>query len=84
MRTYNRDKAEGTDVVGATETFTDEYIVELGDYRIEARYLGPAHSPGDIVVWLPNQSLVISGDMAFHERLLPIFEDTMTADWLET
>ena len=84
MRTYNRDKAEGTDVVGATETFADEYTVELGDYRIEARYLGPAHSPGDIVVWLPNQSLVISGDMAFHERLLPIFEDTMTADWLET
>ena len=84
MRNYNREKAEGTDVVGATETFADEYIVELGDYRIEARYLGPAHSPGDIVVWLPNQSLVISGDMAFHERLLPIFEDTMTADWLET
>ena len=22
--------------------------------------------------------------MAFHERLLPIFADTMTADWLET
>ena len=84
MRTYNRDKAEGTDVVGATETFADEYVIELGNYRIEARYLGPAHSPGDIVVWLPNQSLVISGDMAFHERLLPIFEDTMTADWLET
>ena len=84
MRNYNRNKAEGTDVVGATGTFADEYIVELGDYRIEARYLGPAHSPGDIVVWLPNQSLVISGDMAFHERLLPIFEDTMTADWLET
>ena len=81
---YNRDKAEGTFVAPPTETFADEYIVELGDFRIEARYLGPAHSPGDIVVWLPNQSLVISGDMAFHERLLPIFEDTMTADWLET
>ena len=84
MRAYNRDKAEGTEVVLPTETFTDEYIVELGDYRIEARYLGPAHSPGDIVIWLPNQGLVISGDMAFHERMLPIFEDTITADWIET
>lgn len=84
MRAYNRDKAEGTEVVLPTETFTDEYIVELGDYRIEARYLGPAHSPGDIVIWLPNQDLVISGDMAFHERMLPIFEDTITADWIET
>ncbi len=36
------------------------------------------------MVWLPNQSLVISGDMAFHERMLPIFEETLTADWLET
>lgn len=84
MRAYNRDKAEGTEVVLPTETFSDEYAVDLGDFRIEARHLGPAHSPGDIVVWLPKQSLVISGDMAFHERMLPIFEDTITADWLET
>ncbi|MCF6443674.1 MBL fold metallo-hydrolase [Nereida sp. MMG025] len=84
MQRYNRDKAAGTVVQPATEGFSDNYIVELGDFRIEARYLGPAHSPGDIVIWLPNQSLVISGDMAFHERMLPIFEDTMTADWLET
>lgn len=84
MQRYNRDKAEGTVVQGPTETFEDEYIVEMGDFRIEARYLGPAHSPGDIVVWLPKQSLVISGDMAFHERMLPIFEDTYTAEWIET
>lgn len=84
MKRYNRDKAEGTTVQGPTETFSDEYIVEMGDFHIEARYLGPAHSPGDIVVWLPEQSLVISGDMAFHERMLPIFQHTYTADWLET
>lgn len=84
MKRYNRDKAEGTSVVGPTETFDTEYIVEMGTFRIEARYLGPAHSPGDIVVWLPEQSLVISGDMAFHERMLPIFEHTYTAEWLET
>lgn len=84
MRRYNRDKAEGTELQGPTETFEDSYIVEMGDFRIEARYLGPAHSPGDIVIWLPDQSLVIAGDMAFHERMLPIFADTYTADWLET
>ena len=84
MLRYNRDKAEGTTVVMPDETFSDAYIVELGGTRIEALHLGPAHSPGDIVVWLPGQSLVISGDMAFHERMLPIFEDTMTADWIET
>ena len=84
MQRYNRDRAEGTEVQLPTETFEDEYIVEMGDFRIEARHLGPAHSPGDIVIWLPKQSLVISGDMAFHERMLPIFPDTMTAEWIET
>ncbi|KKL47642.1 hypothetical protein LCGC14_2333520, partial [marine sediment metagenome] len=84
LQGYAREKAEGTVLQAPTITFEDEYIVEMGDMRIEVLYLGPAHSPGDIVVWLPEQSLVIAGDMAFHERLLPVFPDTMTADWLET
>ncbi len=84
MEEYNRDKATGTTLAGPTETFEDEKIIEMGDFRIEVLHLGPAHSPGDISVWLPEQSLVIAGDMAFHERMLPIFEDTMTADWVET
>jgi glyoxylase-like metal-dependent hydrolase (beta-lactamase superfamily II) len=78
------EQAARTRVEPPSETFEDAHILEMGDFRIEARYLGPAHSPGDIVVWLPRQGLVISGDMAFHERMLPIFENTITADWLET
>lgn len=84
MKVYNRDKAKQTVLQSPTETFSDEYVVEMGDMRIEVKYLGPAHSPGDVVVWLPGKSLVIAGDMAFHERLLPIFPDTSTRDWLET
>ncbi|WP_170432777.1 MBL fold metallo-hydrolase [Ruegeria arenilitoris] len=84
MKGYNKDKAEGTFLAGPTKTFDDEYVVEMGTFRIEAKYLGPAHSAGDISIWLPNQSLVIAGDMAFHERMLPIFQETYTADWLET
>lgn len=84
MKRLNKEKAEGTTLVGPTETFDEDYKITMGSFEIEARYLGPAHSPGDIVVWLPKQSMVISGDVAFHERMLPIFEHTMTADWLET
>lgn len=84
MQRLNKERGEGTFVQGPTETFTNEYSLELGEFQIEVRYLGPSHSAGDVVVWLPKQSLVIAGDMAFHERLLPIFEDTYTLDWLET
>ncbi|MGB7244602.1 MAG: MBL fold metallo-hydrolase [Sulfitobacter sp.] len=79
-----KERADQTRVALPTKTFQDVHIVEIGGMRIEAHYLGPAHSPGDIVIWLPRQSLVISGDMAFHERMLPIFDHTMTADWIET
>ncbi len=84
MQRYNRDKAEGTSLAGPTETFEDKRVIEMGDFTIEVLHLGPAHSPGDTQVWLPEQSLVIAGDMAFHERMLPIFPDTITYDWLET
>lgn len=84
MERYNRDKAEGTFVAPPTETFEDKRVIDMGDFRIEVLHLGPAHGPGDTQVWLPDQSLVIAGDMAFHERMLPIFEDTIVYDWLET
>lgn len=84
MQAVNKEKAEGTDVTLPTETFEDHREILLGDTRIDVLHLGPAHSPGDIQVWLPDQKLVIAGDMAFHERLLPIFDETDTAAWLET
>ncbi len=84
MRRYNRDKADGTYVAPPTETFEDKRTIMMGDFRIEVLHLGPAHGPGDTQIWLPEQSLVIAGDMAFHQRMLPIFEDTIASDWIET
>lgn len=84
MKRYNRDRAEGTRLVAPDRTFEEREVIELGDVRIEVLHLGPAHSPGDIQVWLPDWDIVIAGDMAFHERMPPIFADTVTSDWVET
>jgi len=84
LKRVTREKAEHSQVELPTETFPDKRIIELGDTRIEVLWLGHSHSVGDIVVWLPEQRLVISGDMAFHERVLPIFETTDTRLWLES
>ena len=84
MQRYNRDKAEGTFIALPTETFTDKKVLQIGDFKIEVLHLGPAHGPGDTQVWLPDKKLVLAGDIALHERMLPIFEDTDTAAWIET
>lgn len=81
---YNRDRAEGTRLVDPDRTFEDREVIELGGVRLEVLHLGPAHSPGDIQVWLPDWGLVIAGDIAFHERMPPIFGDTDTSDWIDT
>ena len=62
----------------------DKMVLDLGGLRIELVEFGPAHSPGDIMLWLPQKSLVITGDMAFHQRLLPLFGHTDTGLWLES
>jgi len=84
LKNYARENAEGTDPMGPTETFEDRREITMGDMRIEVLYLGPAHSPGDTQVWLPDLGLMIAGDIAFHERMPPIFEGTCTSCWIDT
>ena len=84
MERYNGDRAEGTRVVNANISFDEEYVIEMGDVVIHALHLGPAHDPGDTQVWIPEWGMMIAGDIAFHERMLPIFEYTCTSCWLET
>ncbi len=84
MQLRNGEKARHTQLSMPDRTFDTELVIDLGGLEVKLMYLGPAHSPGDIVAWIPSTSLVISGDMAFHQRLLPIFEHTDTAAWIET
>ena len=84
LKQGRKDKAMDTVVALPNVLFDDKMVLDLGGYKIELLHLGPAHSPGDIIVWLPNQSVAIAGDMAFHQRMLPVFEHTDTGAWLET
>ena len=84
MQRGRRDKAQWTKFVFPDKTFEDQLVIEMGGERFEIVHLGPGHSPGDISLWMPNQKLFISGDMAFHQRLMPIFEHTDTAGWVDT
>jgi glyoxylase-like metal-dependent hydrolase (beta-lactamase superfamily II) len=84
MESYNREKAAGTRVEHANITFEDGYDISLGGVDIKVLRLGPAHDPGDLQVWIPEWKIMITGDIAFHERMLPIFANTCTSCWLKT
>jgi len=79
-----KEQAEGTELVEIDETFDDEMELDLGGMTAKLIRFGPAHSVGDISVYIPERNVVVAGDMAFQQRMLPVFPDTDTAAWLET
>ncbi len=79
-----KDKLIGTKIVRPDLTFEEQQNITLGDTKIELMHIGASHSPDDIQLWLPEQRLLISGDTAFNERMLPIFPHTNAAAWIET
>ncbi len=84
MRARARDKAYRTEFVMPDTLYDDKLELKMGSWRIEILHLGPSHSFGDTMVWLPEKKLVIAGDTAFHVRMLPIFEGVDTAGWITT
>lgn len=48
-------------------TFEDTLTLYAGDTRVELRYVGnAAHTTSDVLVWLPEQSILFAGDLIFN------------------
>jgi glyoxylase-like metal-dependent hydrolase (beta-lactamase superfamily II) len=54
----------------------------LGEVTIDIRYLGPAHSDGDLAVLVRPDNVLISGDIIFEGRV-PFTGSADTGRWLE-
>jgi cyclase len=50
-------------------TISDRLILSDGVRRAEIQWMGPAHSNGDLVVLLPSEKVLFSGDLAPNGRL---------------
>ncbi len=77
-----RDKFDGTKLIMPDKFFKDNMKFDLGEKIVEAKYFGYAHEHSDISLWLPEEKIIFAGDLAFNNRLLPIFEITETQEWL--
>jgi glyoxylase-like metal-dependent hydrolase (beta-lactamase superfamily II) len=64
---------EGTLLVEPDEVYDEaSTVIDLGGRRVELRTWGLAHTAGDQVVWLPEERILFTGDLA-EERIFPIF-----------
>ena len=77
------DGLDGTEPAFADVTFAEAYSLDQGGRRIEIRHAGPAHTPGDSYVWLPDARVVFTGDIVYVGRLLGVMEYSDSRSWLD-
>jgi glyoxylase-like metal-dependent hydrolase (beta-lactamase superfamily II) len=78
-----QDKFLGTKLTLPDITFKESYTIDLGDKKLEAKYFGDAHEHSDIGLWIPEQKIFMAGDLAFYQRILPVFKITNIPSWLQ-
>jgi len=78
-----KEKADGTVLTYPTELIADRRELKLGKTAVQLLHFGPAHTPGDLVVWLPQQKILFTGDIVYTERMLAVIPIGNTANWLQ-
>lgn len=62
-----------------TKTFSDTFVVKKKDREIHLMLLGRGHTSGDVVVHLPKEKVVATGDLT--HGFLPYIADGFPAEW---
>ncbi len=52
-----------TRILPADQTFSSAQVLDLGDRSLELVHPGPAHSPGGLVLRVPDADVVLAGDL---------------------
>src|SRR5439155_56057 len=77
---------EGVELRAPDELYEGETALDLGGMTAELREVGPAHTRGDQIIFLPAQRVLFAGDLV-ETRFFPIFPpedaDVTGARWIE-
>lgn len=64
-----------------TKTFSGEMSVRVGDKRVDLIEVGPAHTAGDVLVHVPDDRIVYTGDILFIDGT-PIMWNGPVSNWI--
>jgi glyoxylase-like metal-dependent hydrolase (beta-lactamase superfamily II) len=73
---------EKTPLVRADLWLDGDVAFKLGGMAFEVLYMGPAHSPEDVIVALPGEGVIFVGDILFAGRI-PFVGEADSRRWLE-
>ncbi|MDP2019480.1 MAG: MBL fold metallo-hydrolase [Hydrogenophaga sp.] len=80
-----KEKLDGTvPALPARWLSGQDETLNLGGMAIEVKHRKGGHTPGDLMVWLPQQRVVFSGDIVYVDRLLGVLPFSHTGRWLDS
>jgi cyclase len=65
-RVFGSFDFDGIDAAHPNRTFSGTLDLAVGERRVSLIEVGPAHTAGDVVVHLPDEGVVFTGDILFH------------------
>jgi glyoxylase-like metal-dependent hydrolase (beta-lactamase superfamily II) len=71
-----------TKLVAAERWVNEPLRFSMGAVDVHLLPAGPAHTPEDLVVWLPQQGVLIAGDLVFRGRL-PFVGQANSRRWVQ-
>jgi glyoxylase-like metal-dependent hydrolase (beta-lactamase superfamily II) len=80
----------GAKVDGTVPTLPTRWLkapderLELGGVIFDFKHRGGAHTPGDMLVWLPQKNVLFTGDVVYVDRMLGVIPVSKTKPWLAT
>jgi cyclase len=60
---------------------SDKQTINVGGMEVQARYLGRAHTGGDLVVYLPKQKILFMSEV-FLNRVFPAMRSAYPTEWV--
>jgi len=77
------DGTEARKLAPPTVTFEDNFVHYIGGNKVEFRFVGPAHTWGDLIAYLPERKILFGADLAFF-HLVPYCHNAHISKWMES
>lgn len=74
------EEMSGTEIVLPTISFSERMAIDLGGVTVELLRVAPSHTPGSLVVLVPERKLLFAGDILFTD-FHPFLADGDLAGW---
>jgi len=85
LRPVLKEKLDGTVPTLPSRWLTEaDTRLELGGTVLELKYRQGGHTPGDLLVWLPQSRVVFTGDVVYMDRILGLLPVSNTRHWLQS